>query len=173
MSLKNYKYKNVNSTNDLAIKKIKKGFLKGIVIADKQKKGRGRYRNKWITMKGNLFMTVFFETKKKITIEKITFKNCLIIKEVLKKYIKEKIKIKPPNDLIIDGKKISGILQEIIEKDSKKFLIIGIGINIINSPKISNYPTTSLSEYTSKIISKTAVCKEIKKLYEKNLKYLQ
>ena len=65
MSLKNYKYKNVNSTNDLAIKKIKKGFLKGIVIADKQKKGRGRYRNKWITMKGNLFMTVFFETKKK------------------------------------------------------------------------------------------------------------
>ncbi len=111
--------------------------------------------------------------KKKITIEKITFKNCLIIKEVLKKYIKEKIKIKPPNDLIIDGKKISGILQEIIEKDSKKFLIIGIGINIINSPKISNYPTTSLSEYTSKIISKTAVCKEIKKLYEKNLKYLQ
>ena len=124
-------------------------------------------------MKGNLFMTVFFETKKKITIEKITFKNCLIIKEVLKKYIKEKIKIKPPNDLIIDGKKISGILQEIIEKDSKKFLIIGIGINIINSPKISNYPTTSLSEYTSKIISKTAVCKEIKKLYEKNLKYLQ
>ena len=38
MSLKNYKYKNVNSTNDLAIKKIKKGFLKGIVIADKQKK---------------------------------------------------------------------------------------------------------------------------------------
>ena len=173
MSLKSYKYKNVNSTNDLAIKKIKKGFLKGIVIADKQKKGRGRHGNKWVTMKGNLFMTVFFETKKKITIEKITFKNCLIIKEVLKKYIKEKIKIKPPNDLIIDGKKISGILQEIIEKDSKKFLIIGIGINIINSPKISNYPTTSLSEYTSKIISKTAVCKEIKKLYEKNLKYLQ
>ncbi len=173
MSLKNYKYKNVNSTNDLAIKKIKKGFLKGIVIADKQKKGRGRRGTKWISMRGNLFMTVFFQIKKKIAIEKITIKNCSIIKEVLKKYIREKIKVKTPNDLTINGKKISGILQEIIEKDSKKFLIVGIGINIINSPKISNYPTTSLSEYTSKVISKTVVQKEIKKLYEKNLKYLQ
>ena len=108
-----------------------------------------------------------------MNIKKITILNCKIIKKVLFKYIKKPITIKLPNDLLVNKKKICGILQEIKFKNESKFLIIGIGINIINSPKISNYPTTSLSEYTSKVISKTVVQKEIKKLYEKNLKYLQ
>ena len=47
------------------------------------------------------------------------------------------------NDLLINKKKISGILQEIIIKDNKKYLIVGIGINIIKSPNITNYPTTN------------------------------
>ncbi len=173
MILRNYKYKNVNSTNDLAIKMIKKGYLNGIITTEKQKKGRGQHGKKWISKKGNLFMSVFFEIKKTPSIKKITLENCLIIKKVLKKYIKGKIKIKYPNDLLINSKKICGILQEIVQRDNKYFLIIGIGINVVNSPKLKNYPTTSISEYAFKKTSKTTIYKEIKKVYEKNLMYLQ
>ena len=55
--------------------------------------------------------------------------------------------IKSPNDLLINKKKISGILQETISKfQVKEFIIVGIGINLIKSPKIKNYPTTNLFE---------------------------
>ena len=61
MKLKTFNYKLVNSTNDLAIRIIKKTNNKsGIVIAEKQKKGRGQYGKKWISFKGNLFISIFF-----------------------------------------------------------------------------------------------------------------
>ena len=66
MQLKKYLFKSVTSTNDIAIKKIKQDIPFGIVIAKKQTKGRGRYGNRWICMKNNLFMSVFFKLKKNI-----------------------------------------------------------------------------------------------------------
>ena len=51
---------------------------------------------------------------------------------------------------MINKKKICGILQEKIEKSDKKYLIVGIGINLIKSPNLSNYPTTNLFEITNK-----------------------
>ena len=60
MSFKKFFYKKVNSTNDLAIKKIKTGIIKGIIIAEYQKKGRGQQGKKWLSFNGNIFMTIFF-----------------------------------------------------------------------------------------------------------------
>ena len=61
MKLKKFNFKIVNSTNDIAIRLIKKTNNKfGIIIADKQKKGRGQRGNKWISYKGNLFVSIFF-----------------------------------------------------------------------------------------------------------------
>ena len=66
MNFKKFFYKKVNSTNDLALKKLKTGFTKGIIISDFQKKGRGQYGKKWSSYKGNLFMSIFFEISKSI-----------------------------------------------------------------------------------------------------------
>jgi BirA family biotin operon repressor/biotin-[acetyl-CoA-carboxylase] ligase len=90
----------------------------------------------------------------------------------LEKYYKKKITFKKPNDLLIDKKKISGILQEIITKSDNRFLIIGIGINLVKSPKIRNYPTTNLYELVNKHINKTTIENELKVLFEKNLSKL-
>ena len=170
MIFKKFFYKKVNSTNDLAIKKIKTGISQGIIVADYQKKGRGQHGKKWLSFKGNLFITIFFKIKDNINIKKITILNCKIIKKTLFKYIKKTISIKPPNDLLVNKKKICGILQEIKFNNKSKFIIIGIGINLIKSPEIKNYPTTNILNETGFKVKKYDLIKNIEKNYIKNLK---
>ena len=65
MRLRKFVFKKIPSTNDKSIELIKKGFKKGIIIAENQTKGRGRYGRDWISLKGNLFMSVFYLMEKK------------------------------------------------------------------------------------------------------------
>ena len=90
MKFKKFFYKKVNSTNDIALKKIKLGYKKGIIISKYQSKGRGQFGKKWISLKGNLFISIFFEVKRDISIKKMTIENCKVIKKTLLKYFKKK-----------------------------------------------------------------------------------
>ena len=169
MKLKKFNFKTINSTNDLAIRIIKNTNNKsGIVIAEKQKNGRGQYGKKWTSFKGNLFASVFFNIDKiNLSSKELTKINCRLVKKLLSCFYKSKILIKSPNDLLINHKKISGILQEIISKSGKTYIVVGIGINLIKSPNIKNYPTTNLLDLTNiKITSNNATLK-LKKIYEK------
>ena len=82
---------------------IKKGLDKGIIITDKQTAGRGQH-GKMDFLKGNLFMS-FFKINKHKKLSKITISNCKIIKNTLQKYVHNKLTIKHPNDILINGKK--------------------------------------------------------------------
>ena len=169
MRLKKYIYKKVESTNNVALRLIKQGNERGIILTDLQTKGKGQRKNKWISMKGNLFLSVFFEDGEKISLSTIINLNLKIIKKIINKKINTLILIKKPNDILINKKKVCGILQETIFKKNRKYLIVGIGINITNSPKIKNYPTTFLNNYSNKKLNRLELFKEIKLLYEKNL----
>ena len=169
MNLKKYSYKKVESTNNVALRLIKQGNRKGIILTDQQTKGKGQGKNKWISLKGNLFLSVFFEISKKISISKIINLNLKIIKKVIYKKVNLLIQIKKPNDILIDEKKVCGVLQEIMFKDERKFLIVGIGMNISRSPKINNYPTTFLNNHSKKKYNRLQLFQEFKLLYEKNL----
>ena len=83
-------------------------------------------------------------------------------------YYKKTIEFKKPNDLLIQKKKISGILQETISILDNKFLIVGVGINVAKSPKIRNYPTTNLNELTNKTINKSIIENKLKQIFETN-----
>ena len=85
---------------------------------------------------------------------------------------KKKIYFKKPNDLLIQKKKICGILQEKVNKLNHTYLIVGIGINLIKSPFIRNYPTIHLSKLINKDISKRKFELELKSIFENNLKRL-
>ena len=161
MIYKIFNFKKVNSTNDIAIKKVKKGFTRGLVQAEFQKKGRGQRGKKWISHKGNLFISIFFRINKKISIKKITYKNCNKIKKVISKLIKKKIIIKKPNDLLLNKKKICGILQETTTYNNSLFMVLGIGINLIKSPKIINYSTTNILDEVGINVSKKKIIKNI------------
>ena len=171
MKFKIFRYEKVISTNNTAIRIIKGLDLDyGMIISEMQKKGRGRYGKKWICYKGNLFVSFFYNLKNlSISLKKLTQINCLLVKKLLSLYYKNKIVFKKPNDLLIDKKKICGILQETLIKSKKKYLIVGIGINLIKSPQIKNYPTTDLSSLINKNISKKKIESEIKKIFEFNL----
>ena len=169
MKLKKFNFKIVNSTNDLAIKIIKNLIIEsGIVIAEEQKKGRGQYGKKWISYRGNLFVSIFFSIDKiSLSLKELTFINCLLVKKLLSNFYKGKIIIKDPNDLFIKSKKISGILQETLIKSGETFIIVGIGINLIKSPNIKDYPTTNLFDLTNIKINSNNAALKLKKIYEK------
>ena len=125
---------------------------------------------KWISKKGNLFLTIYFDiTKKKINFKKFAVLNAFLLKNILVKKFSNKIKIKWPNDLLIEKKKICGILQETVINEGRKFLIIGIGINTNLDPKNSSFSSTSLKQITNKNIDNKKLFIMIKKKYEKFL----
>ena len=99
--------------------------------------------------------------------------NCLLVKKVISKYYEKKIFFKKPNDLLIKKKKICGILQETINKFDNKYLIVGIGVNLLKSPPIKGYPTTCLYDLINKKISIKIFEKEIKDIFEKNLNFIR
>ena len=171
MKFKKFEFQKVKSTNNTAIRIIKNlNYKYGMVVSDTQTKGKGQYGKKWISHKGNLFVSFFYEFKNiNLNVSNTTKINCFLVRKLLAYYYKKPIIFKKPNDLLIKKKKISGILQETITVFGKKFLIIGIGINLIKSPKFKNYPTTNLYELSYKRINKRKIENKLKLIFEKNL----
>ena len=174
MKFKIFRFKKVESTNNSAIRIIKNSNIDyGMIIADNQAKGRGQYGKKWISYNGNLFVSFFYKLENlAVSIKQITSINCLLVKKLLSIYYKKKIIFKKPNDLLINKKKICGILQEKISKLNNRYLIVGIGINLIKNPNFKNYPTTNLKELLNKNVSKNKIEMQIKKIFEEKLSKL-
>jgi len=170
MKFKIYRYNNLKSTNDTAIRIIKSSNINyGMILSNLQSKGRGQYGKKWISLKGNIFITFFYNLENLPSIKKLTKINCFIIKKTLSSYIRKKINFKKPNDLLIGKKKICGILQEKIDTLKKNFLVVGVGINLVKSPNITDYPTTSIYEIVRKKLPKKKIETQLKKDFELKL----
>ena len=171
MKFKVFRFKKVKSTNNTAIRILKNtNIYYGMISSESQNNGRGQYGKKWISYKGNLFVSFFFKLDNlRISFKQLTKLNCLLVRKILSTYYKKKIIYKKPNDLLIDKKKICGILQETLIKLDKKYLIVGVGINLIKSPYIKNYPTTNLKELLNKKVSKIKIENQLKKIFELKL----
>ena len=174
MKFKIIRFEKVNSTNNTAIRIIKNSNIDyGMIISKTQKSGKGQYGKKWISLKGNLFVSFFYKLENiTISLNQLTKINCLLVKKLISNYYKKKIIYKKPNDLLIDKKKICGILQEKISKINNEYLIVGIGINLIKNPNIRNYPTTNLYQLLKKRISQNEIEKKLKKIFELKLNKL-
>tara|TARA_Y100001970_G_C13995818_1_gene730672 strand:- start:217 stop:753 length:537 start_codon:yes stop_codon:yes gene_type:complete len=168
MEIKLIRLNNVDSTNNVAIRRIKKGQIKPtLILAKKQTKGKGQYGRKWISYKGNVFLSIYFCVKKKALLKSITKKIYTVIKKSLNSFVSENITIKLPNDLLINGHKFCGILQETLIYKNNKYFIVGVGINLCKSPKIENKKTSYLQKYSNKKIKINDICAIIKKNFEK------
>ena len=151
MKFEVFKFIEVTSTNDMAIDLIKEKKREfGFVYSETQTRGKGTHGKKWISEKGNLFATIFFNLRNNYpSIDEFTTINPVIISSVIEQFCdKRSISFKKPNDIFVNKKKICGILQEVITHNDKKFLIIGIGINVTNNPliKLKNKATNLFDE---------------------------
>jgi BirA family biotin operon repressor/biotin-[acetyl-CoA-carboxylase] ligase len=127
-------YKTVDSTNTIAAGLAEKGVAEGVVVlADSQEKGKGRLGRTWVSPPGvNIYMSII--TRPAIDIKDVTLLTitaavgCTI---ALRRITGTNVTIRWPNDLIISGKKLGGILTEMkTDPDGKISAIIGIGINV-------------------------------------------
>ena len=137
-----------SSTNDEQKKllPLPKNMEKVIITAKEQTAGRGRLDHKWISMNGNLFMSLGINWNLQ-DIAILSLISSLALYQTIKSYTpKGEILLKWPNDVFIDYKKVSGIL---IESVAPSFAVVGIGINIAQTPKLEQqllYLPTSLKE---------------------------
>ena len=115
---------------------------KTVVVATAQTAGRGRYKRTWVSHHGNLYASFIYKITERDP--RLSYAIGVAVAETLIKFgISPQIKW--PNDVLIDGKKISGILIEY----SQNFVVIGIGINIKNCPTVKEYATTKVGCFSS------------------------
>ncbi|OEY87104.1 biotin--[acetyl-CoA-carboxylase] ligase [Wolbachia pipientis] len=153
-----YHYKEIFSTNTEALDLIDKGiFDETVIIADKQTNGRGRTGKRWLSPEGNLYISFIINPVGKFS--EFVFITAIAVGHTLLSLVDNLgVQYKWPNDILIDGKKISGVLIE--RKSYSNWLVIGVGINIVHAPLqestcISNYcnPLSNMDLLTMLIIN--------------------
>lgn len=160
-------FKEVDSTNKYAKENISKLSDMTFVYADVQTDGRGRLERKWSFTGGkNIYCSIVLKPSKefKEVYSNLTQYLCLVLAEVFDEY-NVTPKIKWPNDIRIDGKKISGILAEAVSSSNGfEGLVLGFGINL-NCKKEDiekiNQPATSLNLETGMVIDRDEFLKKV------------
>ena len=136
----------IGSTNDAAAEYATNGAGQRLVIrARRQTAGRGRRGRKWQSLDGNLFFSLLLEFKL-ADLGRLVMASALALLETVKQYdATADVWLKWPNDVLLNGAKVSGML---LEKAAGEYMVVGIGVNVVQSPQSAEmlYPTTSLQE---------------------------
>ncbi len=150
----------VDSTNSYAKKNISKIEDKTAVITQRQTSGRGRLNRSWVDLgEENLFLSIVLkpsDTFKEIYPNLTQYLSVALCKVIETYGIKTQIKW--PNDVLVDGKKIAGILSETVMQGAKlEGIVLGVGVNLNSNQEnidaIPNKIATSLNIETGKAIS--------------------
>jgi len=171
-----YQFAEVASTNDEARRLAQEGIaMPAWILADRQTAGRGRFKRAWVSSQGNFMASLLCapalpNTEKepaKKPIEcfvQIGFVAGLAVYDALHDLVASdkpacKLSLKWPNDILLGGRKVAGILLETIstDKPARDALAVGIGINLIDFPADMPYPATSLKAAAGIDITPAAV----------------
>jgi BirA family biotin operon repressor/biotin-[acetyl-CoA-carboxylase] ligase len=163
----------VTSTNTLAKEMLLQQAPEGTVIwASQQTHGRGRLGRQWVSELGNIFTSIIIKPAVPLScVTQLSFVAAISVHEVLETYILNKtITLKWPNDVLIDGKKICGILIETeILEDNLIGVVIGIGMNRTSFPEKTSYPSTCLSsEMTGALPESEELIKSLWETFSRN-----
>lgn len=163
----------IDSTNSKAKQLAEQGYPHGtLVVADKQEAGRGRRGRSWSSPAGiNVYMTLLLKPEIEIAhASMLTLVAALAVSKALEKQTGIKTAIKWPNDIVLNGKKVCGILTELsVQIDYIDYIVIGIGINVHNEnfPEEIASTATSLCLETGKHYSRAAVIEDVLEYFEK------
>ena len=156
--------KKASSTMDEIKKECYKSNLNTLLMAYTQTSGRGRNNNKWVSNLGNLFLSIKLNTLKVSNPLILNYIIGIVVYDTMKFFLKKNtnLYIKWPNDLLINKKKIAGILIDSISKGNKiSESYIGIGINAKIAPTNLDYETTCLKNENPIKISRKKILSKL------------
>ncbi|WP_085508673.1 biotin--[acetyl-CoA-carboxylase] ligase [Thalassobacillus devorans] len=129
-----FHYEQVGSTQEIIHQLVKEGYGHGtVVVADEQVKGKGRMSRPWHSGKNQgIWMSLLLKPElPPVQAPQITLLTAVVLAEVFASVTKLTPQIKWPNDILINHKKIAGILTEMqAEQDQIQYIVLGIGINV-------------------------------------------
>ena len=140
------RYDTLDSTNEEARRLAKSGVRGPLwIVSHEQTAGRGRRGRVWISESGNLFATLLMQATMSLSAQ-LGFVAGLAAADAIAAHAPgAEVALKWPNDVLLNGKKIAGILLEALGHDS---LAIGIGINLAHYPPDTEIPSISIAAVT-------------------------
>jgi BirA family biotin operon repressor/biotin-[acetyl-CoA-carboxylase] ligase len=147
----------VESTMEIAKELAHKGCPDfTIVVAGRQKKGRGRLNRVWISDPGGLYFTIVLRPQIPIMLSpRVSFLASMTLARILRESYDIDAMVKWPNDILVNERKICGMLTELeAEAESVHFINIGIGINVNNDPSQLEPRASSLNLILGRQVSK-------------------
>jgi len=154
----------IGSTNDHAKKLARNAYPSGVVVwAHDQSEGRGRQGNSWVSIPGNLFMSMIVRPRMNaVQVGQMSLLTGVAVANVLESFVPaaNSVRLKWPNDVFINGKKAAGILIETESQGQLRlpWAVIGIGVNITGAPEnatslhdigVKNYEAGHVLEFLS------------------------
>ena len=141
------------------------------VIAGRQSSGRGRLQREWISETGGLYFTMVLRPDlPPIFSFKVSFLASLTLASLLRDVFDIDARVKWPNDILVDERKISGMLAE-MEADSDRiiYINIGLGINVNNDPSHIEPAATSLKNILGRSVSKKDIFSRFLSAFEQRM----
>lgn len=166
-------FEEVESTQNVAKTLVDAGLEEGtVVIAEKQTRGRGRVGREWFSPKGGLWLSIILKPNIPTSkVQRLSLLAGVAVAKTLKKLYKLNAKLKWPNDVLIEGKKICGILVEASgDVDKVNYVIVGIGINInvrFTGRRELSTTATSILELLGKEVSMVKLTVKLLEEFEK------
>lgn len=144
------RHRSLGSTNDEAKALAGAGAAEGTLVwALEQSQGHGRQGRPWISPPGNLYASIILRPDAKAAAAaQLGFAAALAVREACLEFAPDAaIGFKWPNDVLLDGRKLAGILLESRTHGDGRlaWLVLGIGINLVTYPVATDYPATALS----------------------------
>lgn len=170
----------IDSTNTLAVKLAQEGAAEGLlVIADSQRSGRGRLDRTWHAPAGSslLFSLLLRPPLLLGQAQRATMLCALAAVRAIRDVARVQARVKWPNDLVVDGKKLGGVLTEIRPRGQQlDYAVVGMGINVnldlTELPQVMSPPTSLLAERgepVSRLDLLTRLLQEVDALYDEML----
>ena len=146
-------YDSLGSTNDEAKRLARAAAEEGTLVwGIEQTAGRGRRDHTWASPPGNLYASLILRPRCPVDqAAQLGFVAALAVGATLGSTLKKRLdelSYKWPNDVLLRGRKVAGILleSEIGEGETLEFVIVGVGINLASSPRDTEFPATSIAE---------------------------
>jgi BirA family biotin operon repressor/biotin-[acetyl-CoA-carboxylase] ligase len=164
-------YESIDSTNSAAKRFADEtGRKTALIVAEEQTSGRGRLGREWLSLRGSgLYMTLLIRPDIEPTRASIVTQIAAVaVAEAIETVTQLEVGIKWPNDLVVDGKKICGILTELsAEMTAINYLTVGIGINVnqMTFPEALEQKATSLAKLCGHHIHRQTLLAEVVKRF--------